>query len=65
MPVTDRIAAGSGALGRTGAHAAPARVPAGDPLATIASTRAAIERSSARCRESVDTMNRMVAIIRR
>ena len=65
MSLTDRTAAGSDARASTGAHVAPTRAPTGDVLATLASTRAAIERSSARCRESVDTVNRMVAIIRR
>ena len=42
-----------------------ARGPVGDPTATLASTRAAIERSSARYRETLVVLDRIAPLVRR
>ena len=48
-----------------GARRRGARGPAGDPSATLASTRAAIERSKVRYRETVDVLERIAPLVRR
>ena len=65
MTQLDRLSAPTRAGIGTDARRDGARGPAGDPTATLASTRAAIERSTARYRETVDVLNRIAPLVRR